>query len=256
MFHTLARFTGYFQPAETFQRWIKAMSQSKDDRCRQAFGELLFLHYARQKNCWANDEIGAQLLDGDTAALMGLAYAAADAVIYPHCRPRATDILCEAAKKLPKGIDDAMRLALIPRQEDEFIFDEEAKRLINAVSDGPKLVASLGAELLDAIAPVAGLVPDLALAACKKVLGALTNGNFPGQRAWAAANLTNIALTLHRQDAHRANGLELFESLIAMHLPDAVAALELIDRKPGRGAHRPPSPPIKRRRRPSIRGKH
>ena len=40
------------------------------------------------------------------------------------------------------------------------------------------------------------------------------------------ANLTNVALTLHRlDDPCRGMGLELFEALLDMQLPDAEAAL-------------------------------
>ena len=53
-----------------------------------------------------------------------------------------------------------------------------------------------------------------------------------------AANLTTVALTLHRMDDPcRRMGLELFESLLDIRLPDAEAALREIDlRLPARRA--------------------
>ena len=64
-----------------------------------------------------------------------------------------------------------------------------------------------------------------------------------------AASLTNIAITLHRQERYRAAGLELFEELLARGLGEAAAALELLDRRPQQRFLA--TPPVRRpRRRP------
>src|SRR5262249_45006254 len=73
------------------------------------------------------------------------------------------------------------------------------------------------------------------------------------QRGWSmhAANLTTVALTLHRMDnPYRGMGLELFEALLDIRLPDAEAALREIDlRPPGAVGGMPPIRPRRPRRR-------
>jgi hypothetical protein len=62
-----------------------------------------------------------------------------------------------------------------------------------------------------------------------------------------AAALTGIAITLHRQLAYRAAGLELFEQLLGLGIREAAAALDVLDRKPYQ--HHPYHAPIRRQRR-------
>ena len=87
---------------------------------------------------------------------------------------------------------------------------------------------------MEAIAPATGTHPEFVLRHSARYFSAL-GGEVAHTTSWmddAAAHLTNIAITLHRQVAYREAGLRLFEDLLERGVHEAAVALDLLDRKP------------------------
>ena len=67
----IANLTGYFRPVDLYERWLGVLAQRDDNWSKQAYGELLFLYYARGLSAWADAGIAAALaakkLQGDTS---------------------------------------------------------------------------------------------------------------------------------------------------------------------------------------------
>jgi len=53
----------------------------------------------------------------------------------------------------------------------------------------------------------------------------------PCEMPLAGGDLTNIVLTLHRQERTRRDGLALFEQMLSLNLHEAYLALEALDRR-------------------------
>jgi hypothetical protein len=231
--HALARLTGHFQPPERFQEWLSLLSRSPEQRQRQAYGEILFLYYGRRSTPWAGDQIARGLLENNEDFVRGAAYGAAQNWTLPHCRQIATDILCAAAQHSAKEFGQIMESAFFLTEDETFPVDAETRRVIRAVCDNPANLRAAGAQILEAIARVAGTQPDLVLHVSRAVMAAAEGdvAKLYGQLGDMASNLTSIAITLHRQDPYRAPGLELFESLLSLGVAETAAALELLDRK-------------------------
>ena len=97
-------------------------------------------------------------------------------------------------------------------------------------------------DLLEAIEGFTGTEPELVSRVCGELLniGPEEIGKPGASWVFVADTLTNIALTLHRQDAYREIGLALFEKLIALNIREAQAAIETLDRRPIlSSSHRP-----------------
>lgn len=136
----------------------------------------------------------------------------------------------------PLGDEDTNRTiesTFVPDEDGRFLLDADAERLVDAVIESGATLSAVASQLLEAIAGSAGTRPDLALKVCRSVLrlsGDMSKASHSLNSV--AASLTNIAITLHRQDQFRREGLELIEELLARGFGEAAAALELLDRKP------------------------
>ena len=121
------------------------------------------------------------------------------------------------------------------------------RQIIERVTTSASLLRKTAWDLVEGIAPYAGTEPDLVARVCEAVLHAAESEiNRPvGSSALSAEIMTDIALTLHRQDAYRETGLRLFEQMLVMNFREARAALDLLDRRPTQTSPRP----IRRRRR-------
>jgi len=230
----LGALTGYFDPPELYQRWLTDLSRSPRPRSRQAFGELLFLYHCRQQTQWGNDQLSKALGADDDATIRGTAFGAARTWTEPHCRKRATDVLCAAATRSTKDFTQIVESAFFLIEDEPFPIDAETHRVIRIVCDNPPMLRAAGPQMLEALAPVAGTQPDVVLAASRALLAVIVEDvqQLAGPLATTAASLTSIAITLHRQNTYRAQGLALFESLLELGIGEAAAALELLDRKP------------------------
>lgn len=232
--HALAHLAGYFRPDRPFETWLEVLRGREDDASKQAYGELLFLYYARRRTGWADAAIAGAIAAGNKPILAGLCYGAADAFDYAHCRARATDILCAVTETDDPDLQAIVEPALYAAHDGAFLMDEHAMRLIETLCRQPSALRVLGAQLIESIAASAGTRPDFVLAVTRSVLDAVGDGvaDLAQPLNAAAGSLTSIAITLHRQPGHRKEGLDLFERLQKLGLREAVAALELLDRRP------------------------
>jgi len=70
---------------------------------------------------------------------------------------------------------------------------------------------------------------------CQSLIGIFADLTNPAPAtAFIAESLTTIAIQLHRQTLYRDIGLQIFEDLLALNIPETRSALETLDRKPNR----------------------
>jgi hypothetical protein len=148
-------------------------------------------------------------------------------------RQPATDTL---VRLIPGAADRLARaILLVFRCTDGLVPDDATHRVLDAIVQNLPVLSGLDEGWL--LEHLEGLLPHEAEAACRisrelvrlrgEELGSLRTG-------WAvhAAHLTSIAITLQRLDSPlREMGLELFEAMLDLHLPDAEAALLEIDQR-------------------------
>ena len=231
---SLADLTGYFRPEQHYEQWLEILASNADEWSRQAFGELLFLYFARRLTPWADSRISAALLEADHQVITGLCYGASEAFHFDHCRVRATDILCAGVKTSDAEIAKIVSAALIPCHDGIFVLDECAVRFIETLLESPTALKEVNGQLVETLSAAAGTRPSLVLSVTNAVLKCIGNDISLLGRSLndAAAALTSIAITLHRQSKYRVEGLDLFEKFQRIGLREAVAALELLDRRP------------------------
>ncbi|MBX9579615.1 MAG: hypothetical protein K2X87_04840 [Gemmataceae bacterium] len=229
----------WFAPEADVWRWLAAVRDSGWERAAQAYGELVALRAVAFGDERARAEVArytgpvADPGPGAEGVRLGVVLAVARLWTEPAARALATDVLVglipTAEGLLARAVFDVFTAA------DDLPHDEPTHRLLAALADHPGVLAHLSdgwvTERLEALLPAEA---DAVYRICRELvrlrradLGSLASG-------WAAhaANLTNIALTLHRlgPDA-RGWGLELFESLLEAGLPDAESALRELDRR-------------------------
>ena len=122
---------------------------------------------------------------------------------------------------------------------DSLLPDDATHQIFDAIVKSPQVLACAKDGWF--IERLEGLLPNEAEAVyrlCREVIRLRGRDLGSLQMSWSmhAAHLTNVALTLHRlEEPYRGMGLELFEELLNVRVPDAEAALREIDlRPPGR----------------------
>lgn len=106
------------------------------------------------------------------------------------------------------------------------------RKVIIEVLKNPTIVALAAEDIIELVAPRASIEPQFVLDVSRVVLSSGSEAAARAGLSSLAENLTNVALTIHRQGAYREAGLELFETLLAMNVREARLALETLDRKP------------------------
>jgi hypothetical protein len=155
--------------------------------------------------------------------------------------PGATDLIGSALMHIFSASDSLLPDAATHRVLEELI---QHPQIMSCTEDGWLI------ERLESLLPHE---PETVYRLCREIVKLRGRDLGSLQRGWAmhTANLTNIALTLHRLDSpYRGLGLELFEALLDIHLPDAEAALREMDlRPPGAGGQALPRLAARRHRR-------
>jgi hypothetical protein len=125
----------------------------------------------------------------------------------------------------------------------------EWARVIEATCSSPAVLVESALNVVEFLGPYTSIEPTLVLQVCQEILTAIgpSISRVASSLSRLAEPMTNIALTLHRQDAYREAGLALFEQLLRLNVQEARAALEVLDRPPMR---RTSPGPVRRRRRP------
>jgi hypothetical protein len=227
-------YLGNFTPAleiGNVRRWLHEMRSSSSAIARQGWGELLLLQRERSDA----EAIEKVLAGNDIDAILGLSYGAT--YVWSPERVTAAAILSSAAdKRWGTEFIDPIARALRDIEDDPEKLDEDSERFIRSVIANPSLVEKLPTDLLAVIQPRATMNARLSYDVTKTLLevGATHLSNPADIFSAHAGDLTTLALTLHRQPEFRAQGLELFERLIALNLHEAEAALELLDRRASR----------------------
>jgi hypothetical protein len=245
--YAIAQVIGQCQPRELVQNWLEILIREGSPFCRQAYAELLMLYHCQHGDAWSAERIGALLGDGtEPASLCGLAHAASHLWHWGSCQGMVTEVLIALATRPDTSIQGAVaRVFAVNR--DNLPLNAAMRRLIDTVITRPPVLLKAAEDLVEAVLPFVGTEPNLVARVCEGVLSAVgpqvsyTAGPIP----FLAGTITDIALTLHRQAAHRERGLRLFERLLEMNVREAHGALDLLDRRPVQMAQQT----IRRRRR-------
>ena len=170
-----------------------------------------------------------------------MAYAAARLWSSKVCRETATQILVRLASSTDDSVQRAVA-SVFRLARDCFEVDDSMRAIIESVCSNHSVLTLAAEDLVEAIEDFTSTEPDLVSRVCRELLnvGPEQIGKPGVSSVFVADTLTNIALTLHRQDAYREIGLELFERLIALNIREAQAAIETLDRRPVvTASHRP-----------------
>ena len=234
MLRLLANALGAFRPRERVREWLDVLLSRNTAFCRQAYGELLFLYHCHHNDEWSEQRISEQLADtSDVATLRGLAYAASHLWGQVSCRPAAARVLRELALCEDRSLQEAVARVFFSVDEG-FDLDSYMRGIIEAARGNPELLLRAAPDLLETLAPLTGTEPEIVSRVCRDIVrfGGEQIGDIRSSLTRVAGDLTNVALTLHRQTSYRAEGLELFEELISRNVREARLALNALDRRP------------------------
>jgi nucleoside phosphorylase len=244
-----------FAPEDVVWGWLARLRSGKWTKGPQVYGEIVALRsFLFPEDGRANQEIsllvepGPSDQDDISAVRTGVSFACANMWDQPAVRHAATDRLIGL---LPQA-DDAVARAIMQvfLAANQLPPDEETHRLLQALVEYPGPIA-VGEEgwFLERLE---GLLPneaELVFKLSREVVRRRSQELGSIQTGWAlhAASLTTIAITLQRlEEPFREMGLELFEGLLDIHLPDAEATLREIDQRPP-GAIRTRAPRARRK---------
>jgi hypothetical protein len=248
----IARVIGRVEPREPVRGWLERLRAENTAVCQQAYGELLVLSYSYHQESWTETQIRQQLSDvSEITIVRGLAYAASYLWRNRSGQPIARDILCALASSNDASVQKAVTAVFRVNQED-LELNAALRRVIEAVCASPAVLVESALNVVEILAPYASTEPALVSQVCQQVLTVIgpSISQVASSLSMLAEPMTNIALTLHRQDAYREVGLALFEQLLALNVQEARAALEVLDRPP---MQRTSPRPVRRRRRPRSR---
>jgi nucleoside phosphorylase len=247
-----------FVPAESLWVWLSRLRQGIWAKGAQAYGELLGLRvliYPEDER--ARREIEAVLGCGPEppadlqAVRTGVAFACANLWKRADTRRAATECLVRLILDADDDVGSAVMHLFIP--SDSLLPDDATHQLLDALMRCPQvLVCTEEGWFIERLERLLPNEAETVCRLCREVIR-LRGQDFGSiQRSWSmhAANLTSVALTLHRlDDPYRGMGLELFEALLDIRLPDAEAALREIDlRPPGKDVRVLPQRHRRRRR--------
>lgn len=229
---------GWFEPKETVQGWLEMLWANGSNFCRQAYGELLFIHYFQYQDEWSVAKIDHHLAHhDDEAVLCGLAHIASHMWVQRRCRTKATEILYNLALSNNDAIQSIVARVFFQNRE-HFELDSGMRLLIQAVCKSKQLLLKAASDIIEIIEnnSFVDTEPQLVSEICQSLLSKLGKelDNPTRPLVFAADSLTTLAIQLHRQNKYREVGLQIFEQLLRLNLRETRAALEMLDRKPNR----------------------
>jgi nucleoside phosphorylase len=237
--------------AEFVEGFLNDLSISTSYASRQAYGELLALIALRESpHHWAADLLDRELVKspvvtGDDAALVGIAFTAAQFWEEPEAKSAATHVLCKLISTATPRVSQAMGTVCYAKEN--FAADSETEQFLSTLANFPECLRHF--PILDLAEHLVELLPHnrgLVLKVCKAIAqsGRTETGLFE-----AGPQLVNIAMTLQRFSDTRSEGLSLLEAFLQMGLDDAFSILSDIDIRPASRKPRSPMPRRKRRTR-------
>lgn len=235
-----------FVPDNELWNWLDKIRQSSWQKGTQAFGELIALRaVVFSDDQRAQQEIRSALASVETtdettnAIRIGIAFTCVNMWEDDRARDASTKMLTQLISKAEGPLAKVIsRLFLLC---DYFPADTATHHVLESLYKHPKTLHAMEdgwfLERIESLLPYeASLIYQLCMELVQNRGEAITDFS----QSWALhnANLTNIAITLHRmENPYRAMGLELFEALLDIRVPDAEAALREIDsRVPGHSA--------------------
>jgi hypothetical protein len=240
-----------FAPAGSLWDWLARMRQGPWKKGAQAYGELLALRalmYPEDER--AQQALASALDDGGSdggAVRTGVAFTCANMWHRADTRESATRCLTRLMACADEGVGGAVMQVFVA---DELLPDDSTRRLLGSLADNPAPLACADSGwFIEGLERLLPNEPETVFRLCSEVVRQQGRDLGSIHRSWAlhAANLTTVALTLHRmEDPYRRMGLELFETLLSIRVPDAEAALREIDLRPRLAGMIPPQ----RHRRP------
>ncbi|WP_331281247.1 NACHT domain-containing protein [Planktothrix paucivesiculata] len=239
--HSISCAIGWFEPKEKIQGWIEKLLDDGSSFCCQAYGELLLIYYCQYQDTWSREQIESHLTkQGDEIILYGLAQAASYLWEQKKCRKIATTILCMLASSSSSCIQDTVANVFCWNQNN-FKLNLEMRKVVQAACENPPVLLKAAYDLIELLEPETGREPGLVSEVCQAILNAGSSNlnNASSFLPLGTASLTNIVLTLHRQDIYRERGLSIFEKLLSLNLVEARVALEVLDRKPNQITYLP-----------------
>jgi hypothetical protein len=212
--------------------FVEPLRDSGDNLNRQAFGELIALRYAWHGDEWSRDEIDGAIRRFDGAVLTGIGFVAPHAWNTPRLREFYARALAAIAASIP-AISPAAVLQFLNDSIDEPI-DRETENVLRISLANEAATRALLEVMVEIAERNATRKPQLAHDIALRVTDLMGADLMVPRNTQTAQALTTIAITLHRLPAFRRAGLSLFERLIQLHVREADAALEVLDRRPTR----------------------
>lgn len=230
--YSIAHIMQRCKPISSAQKWLHILHSRKSCFSDQAYGELLFLYHCGHDDSWSRARFEKLLrIKRPNRTLLGLAHGASHLWKHAKCRDHAYRVLSGlVSSKDPMIVRAVTNLFRLIRDEVEL--DQSMRILVSRLSKNPRAILQSAEDLLEILTPITAQEPKLLAQISSALLR--FGGKEIRQYAWSTVpeNLTNIALTLHRQKKFRGDGLKLFESLIEMNLSQAKSALDVLDRNP------------------------
>ena len=208
----------------------------------QAHGEVIFLLASLdpQRHPWAAERTDAFLRGsspdtvGDAKVRLGMAYAAAHLWSHAPSRKKSTEALLALVPDADSPIAHAF--GEIFRVTQHLLPDHETFQLVQAFCQNPVLLKATEAGfLMDRLHDLLPSHPELILQVVEAVLGVSGEDIRDLRTAWAGytREIVDLTLTLQRFDNPiRSKGLELFERLLLLDIPETTATLSDMDIRP------------------------
>ncbi|MGR3179968.1 MAG: phosphoribosyltransferase-like protein [Candidatus Anammoxibacter sp.] len=217
------------------QNWITQIRNSGSDFHKQAFGELLmFYTFLHSNDQWAKQQLN-DVLDNTQyyREQRGVAFAAAHNWKQAEMRTICNEMLINLSTTKDEITQKAISLVFL--HNENMSFDEDMKRLINAILKNDNILIKSAERLVEGVESYTSTEPEIVSNICVRVIevGKEEVKNIGSSFSLVAESLVSIALTLHHMPSpSREKGLEIFESLIESDISYARQALDILDRKP------------------------
>jgi hypothetical protein len=230
-----------FVPQTSLWNWMHTIRHGAWPKGPQTFGELLtlraVLYPQDERACRELENVLSDAPDTDvdiSTVRVGVGFTC----VHLWSRPDVRQAVTEVVLKLMPRKDPAVSFVLIQliSLANDLPPDDATHRVLAALGQHPHHLAEADngwfMERFEALLPNEA---EAVYKLCREIVRLQRDALGSIRTAWAAhaANLTTIALTLQRLDQpYREMGLELFESLLELHLPDTEATLRELDRRP------------------------
>ena len=224
----------YVSDKQIIQNWITQIRKKGSDFHKQAFGELLmFCTFLNPDNQWAKQQLNNVLDNAQYfSEQRGVAFAASHNWKQTEIRSMCNDILINLSTTKDEITQKA--ISLVFRHNENMSFNEDMKRLINAILENDNILRKSAERLVEDVEYYTSTEPEIVSNICVRVIevGKDEVQNLGSRFSLVAESIVSIALTLHHmQSPFREKGLKMFESLIESDMLYARQALDILDRK-------------------------